>query len=774
MVQRLTTASTVLRRVLDNPALQDCQENNGFGDMMDEDVISNISVRLNCPAACTASPSPTGSTGTQARCREADTDRRETVPPQGTLERSLKVQRNAVQENSLNLTKQNGYGGGSSHSTQANGVLHAMATSGQVGHLARWDLRSSCMLCDSQKLALSITCTVTNSAYFLLSIDGFSQRTTLETIMTTEDFLSPNISDQVAGYMRDPSRMINKMYLTNSTVRVFGKDVGEPGTAVENATICTNRRYNADYTTWAYFIAFAITQGHIMEGDPGLIDDFEFYQQLLKEFLESCDRGASDHSATDQVPSSDLSPNKAGGSEGLSGSMLPWYHVHEKITNFMAPEPMFCAYTIFLDSVCSSLDVSGCAHGNKQVKGFMFEKPVDLKVGVNHVVLLSSTMGMKDSGGELAEVKGGIQECLIQGLNTGTLDLQAALEGELKEIYSEKGLGKVQWKPAENDRAATWYKVFSFAVVASVERVWSGCSRVFADKAVPSWREQLTLRAFVVSALLAVMFSVIVMKLNLTTGIIPSLNVSAGLLGFFFVRMWTAAAERMGFLRQPFTRQENTVIQTCVVSAYGITFSGGFGSYLFEMSEKIAKQATTVYHGGTNFGRTGASYVLTGYYDEAPMDEYGMYKEPKFGHLRDLAQRNKVISKSIPLGQHSSEILGHWYEGVNQTQKHQLMLVRYFKPCLYMDAGLASAVTMLRTCTDVAHVLEQFRLAWCGKLVRDARTVVPSRTSASTSSSLGVETELSMHAGGARCDRYYPCLINDNNGDGHDIWSILY
>jgi len=98
--------------------------------------------------------------------------------------------------------------------------------------------------------------------------------------------------------------------------------------------------------------------------------------------------------------------------------------------------------------------------------------------------------------------------------------------------------------------------------------------RVFADKAVLSWREQLTLRAFVVSALLAVMFSVIVMKLNLTTGIIPSLNVSAGLLGFFFVRMWTAAVERMGFLRQPFTRQENTVVQTCVVACSGIAFSG--------------------------------------------------------------------------------------------------------------------------------------------------------------------------------------------------------
>uniref|UniRef100_A0A804UMT5 Metal-nicotianamine transporter YSL7 n=1 Tax=Zea mays TaxID=4577 RepID=A0A804UMT5_MAIZE len=116
--------------------------------------------------------------------------------------------------------------------------------------------------------------------------------------------------------------------------------------------------------------------------------------------------------------------------------------------------------------------------------------------------------------------------------------------------------------------------------------------RAFADQAVPSWREQLTVRAFVVSFFLAIMFSVIVMKLNLTTGIIPSLNVSAGLLGFFFVRLWTAAIERVGLLRQPFTRQENTVIQTCVVAAYDIAFSGGFGTYLFGMSETIAKQAT--------------------------------------------------------------------------------------------------------------------------------------------------------------------------------------
>uniref|UniRef100_K3YLB0 GRIP domain-containing protein n=1 Tax=Setaria italica TaxID=4555 RepID=K3YLB0_SETIT len=43
----------------------------------------------------------------------------------GTFERSPRAQRNSVQENSLNTTKQNGYGGGSSHGIQPNG-LHSV------------------------------------------------------------------------------------------------------------------------------------------------------------------------------------------------------------------------------------------------------------------------------------------------------------------------------------------------------------------------------------------------------------------------------------------------------------------------------------------------------------------------------------------------------------------------------------------------------------------------------------------------------------------------
>ncbi|XP_038679237.1 probable metal-nicotianamine transporter YSL5 isoform X2 [Tripterygium wilfordii] len=115
--------------------------------------------------------------------------------------------------------------------------------------------------------------------------------------------------------------------------------------------------------------------------------------------------------------------------------------------------------------------------------------------------------------------------------------------------------------------------------------------KAFEREELPSWRNQLTIRAFVVSFVLSVLFCFIVMKLNLTTGIIPSLNVSAGLLGFFFVKSWTKFLENSGYLKQPFTRQENTVIQTCVVASSGIAFSGGFGSYLFALSERIAKQS---------------------------------------------------------------------------------------------------------------------------------------------------------------------------------------
>ncbi|MCL7033227.1 hypothetical protein MKW94_015987 [Papaver nudicaule] len=114
---------------------------------------------------------------------------------------------------------------------------------------------------------------------------------------------------------------------------------------------------------------------------------------------------------------------------------------------------------------------------------------------------------------------------------------------------------------------------------------------------IPPWRDQITVRGLVVSALLGSLFCIITHKLNLTVGIIPSLNVAAGLLGFFFVKSWTSFLTKFGFQVTPFTRQENTVIQTCVVACYGLAFSGGFGSYLIAMDEKTYKLIGSDYPG---------------------------------------------------------------------------------------------------------------------------------------------------------------------------------
>ncbi|KAL1832658.1 hypothetical protein ACET3Z_002309 [Daucus carota] len=113
----------------------------------------------------------------------------------------------------------------------------------------------------------------------------------------------------------------------------------------------------------------------------------------------------------------------------------------------------------------------------------------------------------------------------------------------------------------------------------------------FKNTEVPHWRNQLTFRAIAVSFGLSLVFNVIVCKLNLTTGVIPSLNVAAGLLGYALIKSWTAISEKCGFLKQPFTRQENTVVQTCVVASSGIAFSSGTASYLLGMSKTIAAQA---------------------------------------------------------------------------------------------------------------------------------------------------------------------------------------
>ncbi|KAG1354541.1 Metal-nicotianamine transporter YSL3 [Cocos nucifera] len=110
-------------------------------------------------------------------------------------------------------------------------------------------------------------------------------------------------------------------------------------------------------------------------------------------------------------------------------------------------------------------------------------------------------------------------------------------------------------------------------------------------KRIPPWSTQITLRGLVASFAIGVMYSVIVMKLNLTTGLVPTLNVSAALLAFVFLRTWTRLLHKIGIVATPFTRQENTVVQTCAVACYSIAVGGGFGSYLLGLNKRTYEQA---------------------------------------------------------------------------------------------------------------------------------------------------------------------------------------
>nr|XP_043614712.1 beta-galactosidase 16 [Erigeron canadensis] len=65
-----------------------------------------------------------------------------------------------------------------------------------------------------------------------------------------------------------------------------------------------------------------------------------------------------------------------------------------------------------------------------------------------------------------------------------------------------------------------------------------------------------------------------------------------------------------------------------------------------------------MYHGGTNFGRNPASFIITSYYDQAPLDEYGMLRQPKYGHLKDMHSAMKLCSQALLYGDLTIETLG--------------------------------------------------------------------------------------------------------------------
>ncbi|KAL5982776.1 Beta-galactosidase 10 [Asimina triloba] len=65
------------------------------------------------------------------------------------------------------------------------------------------------------------------------------------------------------------------------------------------------------------------------------------------------------------------------------------------------------------------------------------------------------------------------------------------------------------------------------------------------------------------------------------------------------------------------------------------------------------------YHGGTNFGRTaGGPFITTSYDYDAPIDEYGLPRLPKWGHLKELHRAIKLCEHALLHGKSNNISLG--------------------------------------------------------------------------------------------------------------------
>ncbi|CAN6460241.1 unnamed protein product [Victoria cruziana] len=147
------------------------------------------------------------------------------------------------------------------------------------------------------------------------SIDKWQRKTQMTTgaaaFKSKLRAFNQSISQQVATNMRDPSRMIKRMQLKRSLIGVIGDDLEESNSTLE--------------------------QDSGVDGDPELLDDSEFYQQLLKEFLESFNPDSAENVLILQKT---RTKKKKVVDRRASKSRKIRYNVHDKIVNFMAPERM--------------------------------------------------------------------------------------------------------------------------------------------------------------------------------------------------------------------------------------------------------------------------------------------------------------------------------------------------------------------------------------------------------------------------------------------------
>ncbi|KVG42316.1 Oligopeptide transporter OPT superfamily [Cynara cardunculus var. scolymus] len=122
-------------------------------------------------------------------------------------------------------------------------------------------------------------------------------------------------------------------------------------------------------------------------------------------------------------------------------------------------------------------------------------------------------------------------------------------------IWKCMSLGYSTKKTNSTIGQCNYREVFSFNIFREeIEKKDDDHDHLQVSKRQQRWTKQITIRGVVISIILRSIYTVIAMKLNLTTGMTPNLNVSAALLGFMYMKTWTKILQKYGISTVPFTK----------------------------------------------------------------------------------------------------------------------------------------------------------------------------------------------------------------------------
>ncbi|GLU10047.1 hypothetical protein SLE2022_268750 [Rubroshorea leprosula] len=187
------------------------------------------------------------------------------------------------------------------------------------------------------------------------------------------------------------------------------------------------------------------------------------------------------HSYTETAPS--VGDKKSFTAEGLREQLnvtwdttdYLWYMTNVNIDNNEAFLKNGHLPILTVDSAGHGLHVfingqlSGTAYGNINKARLTFSGKVNLKAGLNHIALLSISVGLQNIGTHFEKWNVGILgPVTLRGLNSGTWDMsrwtwsyKIGVEGEALGLYSVHGSSSVNWaagKSFARSQPLTWYK----------------------------------------------------------------------------------------------------------------------------------------------------------------------------------------------------------------------------------------------------------------------------------------------------------------------------